>query len=209
MSGLLWVNSLVVPMMLVFSAILGFHLIQEGLPNISAYTKLQNVEWAFSPFLYAGFNLAMAQAVLVPLGKDIQDKSILHWGAVLGGLGLGVMLLVSHFSLQYHFEAVKDLDIPMAQVISEFGRPVSLLFTLVVFGEIFTTVIGNVFGMMRQAHSTFKISEPFAAIIILLGSFLVSQWGFRYLISFLYPAFGAIGLLFLFRLMIYRKKLKG
>ncbi len=205
MSGVIWVNSLVVPMMLLFTAILGFHLLQYGVAGTHTL-QVENWEWAYSPLLYAGFNLAMAQAVLVPLGKDIQDSSILRWGGICGGVGLGTMLMVNDLSLLSHLQGVQGLDIPMAYVISEFGGPVVLLFTIIVFGEIFTTIIGNVFGLVRQAHSIFNMNESLAAIMILLGSFIVSQWGFKSLVTFLYPAFGGLGLLFMLRLMMYRKK---
>lgn len=204
LSGILWVNSLVVPTMLLFSGILGFHLFQEkAVENVSF--SFESWNWLYSAFLYGGFNLAMAQAVLVPLGRDMENKRILNKGALLGGLTLGFMLLVSHLSLQQNLESVKELDIPMAYIIGQFGKPMFFLFTFVVFGEIFTTIIGNVFGLVRQAHSMLKIKEPLAAILILLGSFIVSQWGFQSLVAVLYPAFGAIGLIFLIRLMLYRE----
>ena len=205
LSGILWVNSLVVPTMIVFSGILGFHLYQDtGTESITF--SFDSWNWLYSAFLYSGFNLAMAQAVLVPLGKDTDDKKTLKWGAFWGGLTLGFMLLVGHLSLQHNLGSVKELDIPMAYIIGQFGKPMVFLFTFVVFGEIFTTIIGNVFGLVRQAHSQLKLKEPLAALLILLGSFIVSQWGFQSLVSILYPAFGAIGLIFLLRLMLYREK---
>lgn len=208
MSGVMWVNSLVVPMMIVFTTILAVHLFGSA-PFEEITLPSGNIQWLISPILYAGFNLAMAQAVLVPLGTDTKDPSILHWGGFFGGLGLGLMLLVSHLSLQMNYQAIQGLDIPMAQIIANFGKPVALLFTLVVFGEIFTTIIGNVFGLIRQVYSTFKISQPLAAFLIMLGSFIVSQWGFRHLVDFLYPVFGVMGLLFMLRLMFYRRKIKA
>lgn len=209
MNGVMWVNSLVVPMMIFFTIILAFHLFTASTPWWEISFPADNIQWVISPILYVGFNLAMAQAVLVPLGTDTEDPSILHWGGFFGGLGLGLMLLVNHLSLQINYQAVQGLDIPMAQIIANFGKPVVLLFTLVVFGEIFTTIIGNVFGLIRQAYSTFKISQPLAAVLIMLGSFIVSQWGFRHLVDLLYPVFGAMGLLFMLRLMFYRRKIKA
>lgn len=206
LSGILWVNSVVVPTMLIFTCVLGYHLVQTTTLE-SMVSPIKNWNWLYSAFLYCGFNLAMAQAVLVPLGKDMQDKRVIKWGAFFGGATLGVMLLVNHLSLQHHLDSIKGLDIPMAYIIGEFGKPVVLLFAFVVFGEIFTTIIGNVFGLARQAHSLLKIKEPLAAFLILLGSFVVSQWGFQSLVSILYPAFGAIGLIFLLRLMVYRNKI--
>ena len=208
MSGVMWVNSLVVPMMLFFSLMLGFNLWGQQMAPLPM-GSLKEMNWVVSPLLYVGFNLAMAQAVLAPLGKEIKDRSVLHWGGLLGGVGLGIMLLVNHFSLLLHYDLVKHLEIPMAQVISGFGKGTAILFAFVVFGEIFTTIIGNVFGLVRQAQSALRINQSLAALLILLASFIMSQWGFRSMVTFLYPAFGVMGLFFIARVAVYGYKRKG
>lgn len=205
MDGILWVNSLIVPMMLLFTAVLAFHFSKDNvnpLPDIDT----TGFAWFRSAFLYAGFNLAMAQSVLVPMGREINNASAVKWGGIWGGLGLGFMLVISHLSLWYDFAAIQSLDIPLAKIISSYGRWTVILFALVVYGEIFTTVIGNVFGLARQLQSGWNVSPLFASVLILFGSFLLSQWGFRNLVSQLYPLFGIIGILYISRIAFYSKR---
>lgn len=205
MDGILWVNSLIVPMMLLFTLILALHMTEtytHALPSLDG----AGLAWLRSAFLYAGFNLAMAQAVLVPLGREINNTAVIKWGGIWGGLGLGVMLMVSHFALWVDYTTINMLDIPLAQLISDFGRWTVILFAVVVYGEIFTTIIGNVFGLARQIQSIWKVTPLFATVLILFGSFLLSQWGFRNLVSSLYPLFGIVGLIFIFRIAVYINK---
>jgi uncharacterized membrane protein YkvI len=202
-SGILWINSLVVPLMITFTVILGLNHI--GVDASKAHLPFQwNWRWITSPFLYAAFNLAMAQAVLVPLGREFRDPTIIRWGGIIGGSGLGVMLLISHLSLQTHFDFIQEASVPMAKLVTLYGQNAAFLFSLIIFGEIFTTITGNVFGLARHIQNAYHISHGLAAVTILLGAFLISQWDFRTLVAVLYPVFGGISLLFLARLAFYK-----
>ncbi|WP_025027911.1 YkvI family membrane protein [Caldalkalibacillus mannanilyticus] len=213
LKGIFMVNSLVVPLMLLFSLVVlvsfgwlgiqqsvggGFQLFQEG-------ELLGQGKWLASALTYVAFNLAMAQAVLVPLGKEIEDESILKWGGIWGGIGLGFMLLASHFALLSFMPEALQLDIPMALVIKDIGWFLLFLFLLVVYGEVFTTLIGNVFGIARQIHQVVLLPEKWTFIMILLSSFVISQVGFSALVSYLYPFFGYMGL-FLLLFLIVKKQ---
>ncbi|GAA0352823.1 hypothetical protein [Bacillus horti] len=209
MKGLFIVNSLVVPMMLTFTIIIAFKVGMTAPNGIGSVFNLgswsgnwQGWSWVSSALTYVAFNLAMAQAVLVPLGKEVTSVRALHLGGLLGGLGLGFMLLTSHFALVTLMPEALHFDIPIAFVIKEFGWLVLLLFLLVIYGEVFTTLIGNVFGLNRQIISLVKLPEKWVIAMILLTSFVISQIGFSSLVSYLYPIFGYMGLALLLMLAV-------
>jgi uncharacterized membrane protein YkvI len=202
-SGILWINSLVVPMMITFTIILGVNHIGAEISQ-TPHPVHWNWRWITSPFLYTALNLAMAQAVLVPLGREFRDPSIIRWGGIVGGSGLGIMLLISHLSLHTHFDFVQEASVPMAKLVTLYGQNAAVVFSLIIFGEIFTTITGNVFGLARHVQNAYHISNLTAVVSILLGALLISQWGFRTLVAVLYPIFGGISLLFLARLALYK-----
>lgn len=205
LNGLFAINSYIVPLMILFvlfvaSSIAGEHphlLVKNLLP----VQLSDNLSWAGSPFAYAAFNLMTAQVVLVPLGKEIQDEHILRWGGFWGGLTLFFILLSIHFSLSV-FPDTFHYEIPMAEVVQHFGTLIHVLFLIVIYGEIFNTVVGNVFGITRQLQSAFHLRYQHAVLIILFVIFLISQVGYGKLLSVLYPIFGYMGLFFLLCLLI-------
>lgn len=205
--GIMIVNSLVVPMMLTFSVII-------IVPYIGHFSFLQvsslklltdDVNWMMSPFLYVAFNLAMAQAVLVPLGFEIKERKVIQRGAVLGGIGLTFMMIAAHLALSnlpYTFQ----LDIPMSEVIKNVGVWINWLFLIVIYGEIFTTLIGNIFGMARQLQTILPARESTWIMVILLLCFTIGQIGYGSLLTALYPLFGYMGLAFIFMLWLKKSK---
>jgi uncharacterized membrane protein YkvI len=197
MKGLLFVNSLIVPMMLLFSVI-----VITAFPGASAYygETAHIGKVLLSALAYAAYNIALGQAVLVPLGRDSENETIIRWGGFLGGLGLTFILITSHLAL-ITIPDMTAYSIPMAEIIKTIGTVLHLLFVLVIYGEIYTTLIGNVYGIARKLSSSDK---PNKAIIlsILLICYFISLIGFDSLVKYLYPVFGYMGCVILLSYMM-------
>ena len=155
--------------------------------------------------LYAAFNLSMAQGVLVPLGGQTEDRSVLYWGGVLGGLIIGIMLLAGHYALSARMPGITQYDIPMGQLISNLGWIWQLIFIGVIYGEIFTTFIADLFGLSTQIEQHIPLSRTSIVLILLSFTYIVSQFGFKSLLSTLYPLFGLFSLVWLV-ILIWHKK---
>src|SRR5690606_19469237 len=118
MHAIIAVNSIVVPIMLIFTFIIFFNTLD--MPNTSSFLTIKTdfPLWAAvsTPFLYTAFNLALAQAVLVPIGAQTEKKAVITWGAIIGGLGIGFMLIVGHIALSAHMPGVQQFAIPMGGI---------------------------------------------------------------------------------------------
>lgn len=197
--AILAVNSVVVPIMLLFTAIV----VWSATDSPSAGNWLSRSSdyaigsiWS-APILYAAFNLTLAQAVLVPIGAAMQERSILIYGGIIGGVGIGLMLMAGHFALSANMPGIAQFDIPMGNLIRHFGQWVQLLFIFVIYAEIFTTFIANIYGLALQIHQGTKLNQRMIIIILLISCYGVSQIGFKELLSTLYPLFGWVSLIWL------------
>jgi uncharacterized membrane protein YkvI len=206
MEGILSVNTLVVPLMFLFTVLVAFHVLggwESGVPVLQGEGSAWS-HWAMSAVSYVGLNLAMSQAVLVPLGAEIKEERTIRLGGWIGGLGLGAMLLVSHLALQLHWGEVFRLEIPMAHLINMVGTGMKMLFLAVMWGEIFTTLIGNVYGLAVNLAQVVPLRERSVMLLIFLVGYLFSLVGFPTLVSYVYPVFGYCGLLVLVLLVARR-----
>lgn len=206
LDAILAVNSIVVPIMLLFTVIIIIDTMHS--PGADRWLTLTTdahpiAAWA-APFLYAAFNLAMAQAVLVPLGGRVVDRRTIMAGAWLGGIGIGIMLLVGHIALSAHMPGITQYEIPMGGIARELGAALQWVYTFLIFAEIFTTLLSDIYGVTLQIHQRFGWHEQLIIGVILLFCFMASQIGFGPLLSTLYPLFGAFSLGWL--LLIVRDK---
>ncbi|MFC5452507.1 YkvI family membrane protein [Paenibacillus aestuarii] len=205
--AIMTVNSIVVPIMLLFSLVIVIYTWNSPASGnwlrITSDYPLSKI-W-FAPFLYTAFNLAMAQAVLVPMGAAIQNRSVLYWGGLIGGIGIGLLLLSAHFALSAQMPGIAQFEIPMGNIINRLGSAPQIAYLLVIYGEIFTTFIADAYGLSLQLQQRVKLHPKLILISILTLSYVVSQIGFKALLSALYPLFGAISMVWLV-LMIWRNR---
>ena len=197
--GLFAVNSFVVPIMIVFSFILfSLSIKLPGFMEQALFIPASEEGWksVVAPFTYTAFNLSLAQAVLVPVAAEIKDDQTVKWGGILGGIALTLILLMGHFTL-IMLPGLESYEIPMATIMKTLASGLYWIFIMVIYGEIFTSVIGNIFGLERQIKKYVKIPSVMIVIGIFIVCYLVSQFDYSTLLSYLYPLFGNISLIFI------------
>ncbi|WP_042349129.1 YkvI family membrane protein [Bacillus massiliigorillae] len=204
--GLVVVNMLVVPSMIMFSVLLFVQVI--GTPGyfqdfVYISNEINYLKSIISPFLYSAFNLALAQAVLVPVAYEIKNPSIIRSGGVLGGICLTLILLTSHLSL-ITLPNILEYDIPSAELMKSVATPFYWVFIFVIYGEIFSSLVGNIFGLEKQLQKYINVKSMSIFLALLLAAYLVSLIQYRTLLSVLYPLFGYVSLVFL--LLLFRSK---
>lgn len=195
---LMAVNSIVVPAMVLFSLLI----LLDG----QAYSPLPaekpaHYEFLWKTVLYVSFNLAMAQSVLIPIGCSIREPVVLLRASVIGGTVLGFMLLVVHTAMLANWQEVIELDVPILFVTDRWNDWLQLFFVFVLFSEIFTTLISNVFGIGQQVRELLQIDEQRTYLLLFLASLVLCLIGYSELLMFLYPLFGYLGLTTLVRMM--------
>ncbi len=204
--GLLSINTFVVPAMVMFNFILMVISLftMKGVGHLMNMPDMVSLKTFLSPFSYTAFNLALTQAVLVPLATEIGDEKLIKRGANLGGILLAIVLLSCHISLS-SISGVGEFNIPTAYVMKTIAPFLYGLYLFIIFGEIFTSLIGNAFGLERQLKKVTGLPSWSLYVGILSFCLLIGQFDYGPLISYLYPLFGYISLTFLVLLMVKKE----
>ncbi|HJV15771.1 MAG TPA: hypothetical protein VJ546_00025 [Bacillales bacterium] len=197
--GLFAVNTIVVPLMISFSLIL--MILSVSMPhflNQLLYIPHADDGWkaVAAPFTYSALNLALAQAVLVPIATEIDDDWTVKWGGIIGGILLTIILLAGHFTL-IMLPDFEKYQIPMAVIMKNLASSFHWVFVLVIYGEIFSSVIGDVYGLDRQLKQYIEIPSIISVSGIFVISYFLSLIDYGRLLSYLYPSFGYVSLIFL------------
>lgn len=197
------VNAIIVPLMLLFTGITVMACLQSSGANqwLTIASDVSSWKMWLSPLLYVSLNLSLAQAVLVPIGANVSDRTIIRNAGWVGGIGMGLLLLAGHFSLSTQMPGIAQFEIPSAFLIHSLGKLVQLLFLLVIYCEIFTTLIADAFGLNTQIRKHIEVSDRTIIAVLLIAAYFVSQVGFSKLVSTLYPMFGLFSLGWLAMLM--------
>ncbi|QPC46148.1 GerAB/ArcD/ProY family transporter [Mangrovibacillus cuniculi] len=204
--GLVYVNTVVVPIMIFLAIMLFVHAIGQPLfleQNLVVPVIGEGWRALLSPFSYAALNLILAQAVLVPLATEVDDEEVIKRGGWLGGVFLTLILLGSHMTLSI-IPDVTSYEIPMAVAMSSFLLAFYGFYMVVIYGEVFTSIIGSLYGLEKQLLPYVRIPRLFIQAGLLLVAYFISFFDYSLLLSILYPIFGYVSLLFL--VLLWRNK---
>ncbi len=206
--GIINANSIVVPFMVLIC-------ITATIPAITA-KNLESVLsgfvpsargaascWIMSALLYVSYNITLSVSVLAPLGRAIKNRRALIWGGVLGGLGLGTLAMLINLAILRHYPDSSNYELPSLFVAGRKAWIIQLAFSFILWTEIFTTLIGNLYGLAARISDFTGMNYLLTAIILMALAFIMSQLGFSGLVGTLYPLFGYVSIIFLACLGFY------
>jgi len=209
-SGLFSLNNTVVPIMCAFIVAV---FINSHLPFTFHDIAVNNILPSFDginytiftkPITYVCLNMALAQAVLVPIGSECKEKSSIIYGGLLGGLILGIILFLIHLNVSTVIN-FQHYEIPMVEVIKQVHPLFYYFFLMVILAEIFTTLVGNIYGMSRQIQSVVNLNNNLLVIVLLVCCLIISVIGYGPLLTFLYPLIGWISFFIILTLLKPKK----
>lgn len=208
LQGIIKANSIVVPFMILFCFLatvpsISFGRLSAVLNNFSPVAPGASPQWLLSSLLYVSYNITLGVSVLAPLGKEITGRKPLVWGGILGGIGLGVLALVIDLAILSYYPDSAQYEVPSLFIAGKFASIVQLAFSIVLWAEIFTTIIGNVYGLAIRISDYCGLNYRFATGLLMVGALVMSQIGFSGLVGTLYPLFGYVSLLFLASLIVF------
>ncbi|KIE45988.1 putative membrane protein [Clostridium argentinense CDC 2741] len=213
--GLIAINSFIVPslstiVIAVFTLYLIYYRDNMSLEFMKTVPVHKNMiipyQWIISSFLYAGFNMLSCSGVLVPVSKEMKNKSMIILGLILGSLLLTLLGFLINSMLLVNIPDIFKYEIPLLHVASKFGPLMQVLLLLVIWCEMFSTEVSDIYSVGKTLEQKFNIPYKKAVVIILFIALPVSQIGFKNLITYLYPGFGIISLIFVVQTFIFYMK---
>ena len=208
--GLIEVNSFIVPgligtLTLITALYFSFCKDTISLNNISSFPP-QKSGLVISTILYAGYNTLSASGVLVPLSTQIKKTKTMIIGVAAGAIGLTLLCLMINLLLTINQPYIYNYEIPLLFVANRFGNIIQALLLVIIWLEMFSTEVSDVYSISKTLEQTFNIKFKKAIFMVLGIALLISQLGFGNLITKLYPMFGLLSLLFIIQLIVFYKK---
>ena len=212
--GLIEVNSFIVPLLVITITLITV-LYFVFCRDIISFESLSSFEpkksgILLSAILYAGFNTLCSLGVLVPLSTKINNKRSIFYGIILGVIGLFLLSFAINMLLMANQPYVYTYEIPLLMVAQRFGTIIQALLLVVIWLEMFSTEISDVYSISKTLNDKFRIKFKKAVFIVMFIALPISRLGFSNLISILYPFFGALSLIFVLQTIIfYFKNIKS
>ena len=170
---------------------------QKALPN-----------WGLSAINYVAFNIAVGASMAIVMGGDEPNEKTAAMGGFLGGLGIGVLITLSHFAILAKIELVVGYDMPMLKIVSDISPILGIIYSVILFGMVFNTAVSMFYSFGARFAKTGTKKFNIITIGSILVGFVLSFVGFTGLVSIFYPLFGYMGLLLCVVLIVASFRMK-
>ena len=199
--GLFEVNSLIVPflvciMTFIFFGFIKKHPDQMTLSYMDSIPKAKSNFWP-SAITYASFNIISIVGIVVPLTREMRDKNTIVKGIGFGSLFLTIISIFITLLMLVNPSYIEQYEIPILAVAGKVGPILQIGMMMVVWLEMFSSQISNIYSLTRSMESRFKIPYTTGIFIVLIVAMPFSLMGFSKLVEVLYPLYGVLSLLFL------------
>lgn len=149
--------------------------------------------WFVSTLNYVSMNIVLGASMTIVMGGNEKNDKTAIYGGLVGGLGIGILIIVSYLTIFSKVDVVGHVDMPLLKIADEISPILGVIYSVILFGMIFNTAIGMFFSFGARfaqiGTAKFKWTILISGIVALALSFL----GFTDLVSFFYPVIGYLG----------------
>lgn len=211
--GVIAVNSIIAPMLLVGVVILGLYMwifrSSAVLNNVVEVFMIITDNWLSSAIIYISYNIITAVVVLIALNKLVTSKLTAKLGSLLAGVALGMIGIILGFVILIYYTDIQGLEIPLLAVVMKYAPMIQYIYIIVLLSAMFTTAVANGYGILTK----FKIEtntkkNRIKLMFFILIAITFSQIGFSNMVGKVYPIFGYIGIFEIISIFIYFIKIK-
>lgn len=193
LQGMMKINSYIVPILLFFIVFLGI----KNIPYIvesKAIIEIETKQTGFiiNSLLYASYNSIILIPVLINIKKYYNSKKEIKLISIISGAFIIILSLCIYGLLLRGQFFAKELELPLLQIVFEFGVIFKYIYSFVIIASILTSAISTGYSFLENISKNQK-SYQINLIIICVVGILVSNIGFSNLVQILYPLFGILG----------------
>ena len=164
----------------------------------------------FSVFIYSILYVSMNSfynIFIIAKSSEYMDKKQIGKASTIASSILFVLILLVFISILRGGDFVFMSDMPMINIASGLGSPIGIIYSIVLWLAIFTTICISAYTIVGWLGRAIKNKFMCSVIVLSLG-FIFSRFGFANIVKIFYPIEGIFGLFFIIYLVVYYFKNK-
>jgi uncharacterized membrane protein YkvI len=192
--GLMNVNTLLVPFLLIIAVVSSLMYINSRLECFSLDTVLGTLipNWWVGSLNYVAYNIILAIVVLASIGEE--NKRISPISGLLGGLTLGTMAFVMVKGMLHLPQTLLITEMPMLHLTKAVNQVMGLLYSLALWIALFTTALANAHSLTKRMAAKTYLSYKKVLFLVIVSTVIFIPWNFSTLVGVVYPLLGYLGI---------------
>lgn len=149
--------------------------------------------WLISAFLYSlfcGISVIPINATAATKAENFKTAII---GSMLGGIGLFVLSFLIYKALMVDPGYAQAMDLPMLALVKKRSLGLGVAFIFIMSFAIYSSAAGNFYGFTTKLRDDENKNKKI--ILFAFLAFVLSLFGFKNIVSYIFPLIGVVGLL--------------
>ncbi len=194
LDGIIKINSILIPMLIIFILFIGikYNTAIDTNINLNLSNNITK-NWVLSSLIYTSYNSVVLIPMLISLKKEITNEKQIKIISYFVGIIIGVLAIIIYRLLFTLNVPINNLEMPLVFVAGRLGKVYKYMYGVVILSAIFTSAISSGYAFLENTTKTTK-QYKIVCFIICISAILVSRFGFSSLINTMYPIFGYLGL---------------
>lgn len=168
--------------------------------------------WFISGIIFMSYNALGMVTTAGSCGIRAKGSKAAYAGSLSGTALLGLMMVLLLTALLKDMAFTDTLDLPMLGYAKIISVPLSVIYSIVLYGSIYATATSTFYGFSSKVLK--GKYRNCLMIFFAIAGYLIGLSGYKFLVEYLYPPQGYIGLVFLTLVVInfvreYRKNQPG
>ncbi|WP_373601044.1 YkvI family membrane protein [Paraclostridium bifermentans] len=161
--------------------------------------------WPLSALVYSGLNIIFATPFLAGAGKTVKNIKNCKYAGILGGFILIAAAMFINIALLTDIQNVYIQEIPTLYIAKQISNGIGNIFSLILIGGIYTTAAPLLWNVCSSCYvektKEFNLMAILCTVLGIFGGMLP----FSYLVNFMYPISGSVGIIIIIFLIVKRR----
>lgn len=197
------INSILMPILILFIiSLCGFNINFNNInTNLNLINNNSNIFISiFMGLLYFSYNSLLLIPIIFDL-KNIKKNNNLKISFIFSLIIFLITFLINLLLLSF-YNFIYNLELPILYISNSSIKVFSYFYFFIILSAIFTTMISSGYSFISNFNNKNNNNFKIKLIVFLLFSFVFCFFSFSNLINFFYPAFGLIGFIQIFLILI-------
>lgn len=196
------------PIMILGIILLGFYTFLFSTISVSSIGGENFITPFFiisNSLIYVSYNSITLISLMCNLSKYLENKKVCTYSSLISSGTLTLLGVFICLPLIKNYNLIFNVDFPFFYILKDDAILKNIYF-LILLLAIFTTAISSGFSLIKTLEEKCRFNKFILKLVLITFGVVFSKVGFSYFVSFVYPIFGVLGFLQIYRVLRFRAK---
>ncbi|MBR1442056.1 MAG: hypothetical protein IJ583_00800 [Firmicutes bacterium] len=206
LKGIAEINILLCPVLIIGGVATGLYLYGKMGSGDAPIIEKDWYEWLISAIIYVSYNGVTVIPVITGIREIRHSVRCERLCGIISCIVIFIIGIAIMMPLYKMYGSIENMPLPLFEMSERAGNVIRYVYFFVFTASVFTTAVGNGFGIVEWLGEKVGMKKIYIKIIVCAAVIVMSKVGFSAMVGKIYPLFGCVGVCEIAAIFIFSKK---